>query len=241
MERAYQLSRDPVYFLMAAFFALLTTGLPAVMGQPRFMPFIQAVVLTIFLAISVRRGDIRSGLGIVFLWLAVTMSLILLLTWFVPEQLERAFDNGFMQRAMTSEWYFARSPLPGGITVEPLATAAEIAGIVLGSLLTGGLVGAWFLVRMANLAAFGAGSLLLALESPLWLPVTLPLWSLLQLAGGAGLVVLLAEPLASGGLAAGLRHLAGERRRPLFIFGALYLAGLLLELVLPAFWHFYQG
>lgn len=237
MERAYQLSRDPVYFLMAAFFALLTTGLPAVMGQPRFMPFIQAVVLTIFLAISVRRGDIRSGLGIVFLWLAVTMSLILLLTWFVPEQLERAFDNGFMQRAMTSEWYFARSPLPGGITVEPLATAAEIAGIVLGSLLTGGLVGAWFLVRMANLAAFSAGHLLGIFGNPILIFIALPVWSILQIAGAGGLVVLCAEPLLSGRFALGPWF--RRRSRLLALFSGIYAIGLLAEAILSAFWHFH--
>lgn len=237
MERAYQLSRDPVYFLMAAFFALLTTGLPAIMGQPRFMPFIQAVVLTIFLAISVRRGDMRSGLGIVFLWLAVTMSLILLLTWFVPDQLERAIDDGFMQRAMTSEWYFARSPLPGGITGEPLGAAAEIAGIVLGSLLTGGLVGAWFLVRMANLAAFSAGHLLGIFGNPLLIFIALPVWSILQITGAGGLVVLCAEPLLSGRFALGTWF--RRRSRPLAIFGGVYVLGLLAEAILPAFWHFH--
>ncbi len=237
----YRLQRDPVFFFMAGFFALLTTGLPAVLGQPRLMPLLQAVALTVFMLIPLRQRDLRSALAVMFLWLTLQMSMLLVLTWFAPVQLERAFEDGFLFRAALSEWYFASSPLPASFASQPLASLIEILGVLAGSLLTGGLVGSWFLMRMANLAAFGAGSLLVALENPLWLPIALPLWSVLQLIGGAGLVVLLAEPLASGQFGAGMRRLGGERRPPLLLFGALYLAGLVLELVLPPFWHFYQG
>jgi len=58
MEREYQLTRDPVFYLMAAFFAFLTTALPALLGQFRFMPIGQTLVLAIFMAIAVRRGDL---------------------------------------------------------------------------------------------------------------------------------------------------------------------------------------
>ncbi len=238
MERAYQLSRDPAYFLMAVFFALLTTGLPAVLGQPRFLPLNQAVVLTIFVAIAVRRGDIRSGLAIVYLWLGVSMALLMVLTWFVPEQMEQAIDNGFMQRAMTSEWYFARSPLPAGIVEQPLAGIVEIAGILLGSLLTGGLVGAWFLMRMANLAAFSAGHLLGIFGNPLLIFIALPVWSILEIIGAGGLVVVLAEPLLSGRFALGSWF--QRRKRLLALFGMIFGLGLLAEAVLPAFWHFHS-
>ena len=237
MERAYQLSRDPVYFAMAAFFALLTTGLPAIIGQPRFMPLSQAIVLTLFLAIAVRAGDMRSAIAIVFLWLATSMAILVTLTWFAPDQVERAFENGFMQRAMTSEWYFARSPLPGSVASEPVATLVEAAGVILGALLTGGLIGAWFLVRMANLAAFSAGHLLGIFGNPLLIFIALPLWSILQIAGAGGLVALCSEPLLSCRFAIG----AWFRRRKhlLAIFGALYALGLVAEAFLPAFWHFH--
>lgn len=238
MPQRYELNRDPVFFVMAAFFALLVTAIPAVLGQLRFMPLAQAVALTVFLLIPLRKRDLRSALLVVFLWLALSMLAIFLLTWLVPLQLERAFENGFLYRAAYHEWYYANSPLPASFASQPVASAAEIAGILLGSLVSGGLVGAWFLVKMANLAAFSAGSLLLTLGSPLLLPLALPLWSVLQLAGAGGLVVLLAEPLVSGRFVAGLGDLFQRRRRPLLLFGALYLAGLLLELFLPAFWHF---
>jgi hypothetical protein len=42
----------------------------------------------------------------------------------------------------------------------------------------------------------------------------------------------------SGRFAAGMGDLFRVRRRPLAIFGAIYLLGLILELILPAFWHF---
>ena len=236
----YRLQRDPIFFFTVGCFALLTTGLPAVLGQPRFMPLLQAVALTLFMLIPLRQRDVRGALAVMFLWLTLQTSILLVLTWFAPVQLERAFEGGFLFRAEMSEWYFAGSPLPASFASQPIPSLVEILGILAGSLFTGGLVGNWFLLRMANLAAFGAGSLLVALENPLWLPIALPPWSVLQLIGGGGLVALLAEPLASGQLGAGIRRFGGERRPPLLIFGALYLAGLVFELVLPPFWHFYQ-
>jgi hypothetical protein len=238
MQQRYELNRDPVFFAMAAFFALLVTALPAVLGQLRFMPLLQAASLTAYLLIPLRKRDLRSALILVFLWLALSMLAILVLTWFVPEQMERAFESGFLHRAAVSEWYYAGSPLPASFATQPVPSLVEIAGILLGSLLTGGLVGAWFLVKMANLAAFSAGSLLLTMDSLLLLPIALPLWSVLQIAGAGGLVVLLAEPLISGRFAAGMGDLFRVRRRPLVVFGAIYLLGLILELILPAFWHF---
>ncbi len=238
MEREYQLTRDPVYYVMAAFFALLTTALPAVLGQVRFMPIGQTIVLSIFLSIAVRRRDLRSALTLVFLWLAFSMASLIGVTLIAPGQVERAFDDGFMVRAMFSEWYFANSPLPSSFATAPLPSLLEIAGVTLGSLITGGVIGVWSLVRMANLAAFSAGHLLGVLGSPLWLPVTLPIWSVLQLAGAGGLVVLFAEPLLVDRFALGKWFV--RRRRPLLLFAAIYVAGLLAEWLLPTIWHFHS-
>lgn len=238
MEHEYQLTRDPVYYVMAVFFALLTTALPATLGQVRFMPISQTIVLSIFLSIAVRRRDLRGALMLIFLWLAFSMASLIGVTLVAPGQVERAFDDGFMVRAMFSEWYFANSPLPASFVTAPLSSLLEIAGITLGSLFTGGVVGVWSLMRMANLAAFSAGHLLGVLGSPLWLFVTLPIWSLLQLSGAGGLVVLFAEPLLVDRFALG--DWLARRRRPLLLFGSLYVAGLLAELLLPAIWHFHS-
>jgi hypothetical protein len=237
-EKEYHLSRDPVFFATVAFFALLTTGLSSVLGQLRFLPLVQALAITLLLLIPLRRRDLRSALVTVFIWLPVAMVTVFAVTWYDPVAMERTFEDGFLYRAAFAEWYYANGPLPASFVSQPLASLVEIAGIALGSLLTGGLVGAWFLMRVANLAAFSAASLLLTLENPLLIVVALPPWSILQIAGGGGLLVLLAEPLASGRLAAGVRDLGGRRRLPLLIFGGLFVLGLLLELVLPPVWHF---
>lgn len=242
MSKEYTLSRDPVFFATVAFFALLTTGLSSVLGQLRFLPIIQALALTVLLWIPLRRRDLPGALATVFLWLAAAMLTVFVVTWLDPVQMERTFENGFLHRAAFAEWYYANSltgsPLPASFGTQPLASLAEVLGLVLGSLLTGGLVGAWFLMKLANLAAFSAASLLLTLPNPLLIVVALPVWSILQVIGGGGMLVVLAEPLASGRFGTGLRELARSRLRPLLIFGGLLLLGLLLELLLPPFWHF---
>lgn len=238
MGKPYALNRDPLVFVTIAAFAVLTTGLSAVLGQPFFMPLQQTIALTVFLALSLRKHDLRSALVVVFLWLGISMLTLLILTMLAPDMVERAFEDGFAHRAAYSEWYYARSPLPASFTTQPLASVVEIVGITLGSLLTGGLVGVWFLVKAANLAAFSAGALLLTLRNPLLLPIALPPWSIVQLVGAGGLVVVLAEPLLSGQFQAGIRQLTRSRRKPLAIFGGLYGLGLLLELILPGIWHF---
>lgn len=238
MTQEYRLTRDPVFFVMAAFFALLTTVAPALFGQVRFMPISQTIVLSIFIGVAVRRGDLRSALILVYMWLLVSMSALILLTLVVPGQVERAFDDGFMVRAMTSEWYFANSPLPASFATELIPAALEIAGITLGALFTGGIIGVWSMVRLANLSAFMAGHLLGVLGNPVWIVVALPIWSLLQLAGAGGLVVLFAEPLLVDRF--GLGRWFTRRRRALAIFGAIYVAGVLAELILPTFWHFHS-
>jgi hypothetical protein len=242
MEKEYNLSRDPIFFVTVGFFALLTTGLPVVLGQFRFLPVIQALALTVFLLVPLRRRDLRSALIAVFLWLALATAMVFALTWFDAVRAERAFEDGFLYRAAYAEWYYASnaqgSPLPASFATQPLASIAELVGIVLGSLLTAGLVGAWFLMKMANLASFGAASLLLTLPNPLWFVVALPVWSILQVIGAGGLVVLLAEPLASGKFRAGLRELGRSRRLPLLLFGGMFVLGIFLEFVLPPFWHF---
>ncbi len=238
MQKRYTLDRDPLFYITLAAFALLATGFPAVLGQWRFLPLLQAVVLTIFMAIPLRQGNLKGALLVVFLWLALSMTTILVLTWFFAGQVERAFEDGFLHRAAFAEWYYAQGLLPASFQSQPVASVLEIAGILLGSLLTWGLVGAWFLMRLANLAAFSAGSLLLTLQNPFLIFVTLPLWSILQIVGGGALVVLLAEPLIRGNFMAGLRRLVGERRTLLMLFGAIFVIGILLEIALPAVWHF---
>jgi hypothetical protein len=242
MQKDYALNRDPVFYLTVAFFALLTTAMSLIMGQLRFLPIVQALALGVFLLIPLRRRDLRGALSVVFLWLALTMATVFALTSFDPVRMERAFENGFLHRAAFAEWYYAAdaqgSPLPASFATQPIPSLAEIVGITLGSLFSAGFVGAWFLMKLANLAAFSAASLVSTLPNLLWIFVALPIWSILQIVGGGGLLVVLAEPLASGRFMAGLRDLGRDRRLPLLVFGGIFVLGILLEVVLAGVWHF---
>ena len=110
--------------------------------------------MTLFLAVPLRQRNLRSALFVVFLWLVLAMSTLLALTWLIPSQVEQAIADGFLYRTAFLEWYYAGSPLPASFGTQLLPSLIEIVGVTLGSLVTGGLVGAWFLVKAANLAAY---------------------------------------------------------------------------------------
>ena len=235
MHQTYRLTADPLYYLMGSIFALLTTALPAVMGQPRFLPIAQAIVLTVFTAIPLRRGLLRHAAAMLALWLVLQLATFSALSWLAPDQVERAISSGFELRANLLEWLFAGAPLPHSLAVQPRARFLQFAGITLGSLATGGLAGTWFLVRAVNLTGFTIGSLAPAVGGPLGLLVSLPLWSLARIAGYAGLLLPLSEPLLLGQWS--LTRLWIRRRNLLIISAALILLSLLLELLVPALWQ----
>lgn len=231
MQKSYSLTRDPTYYVTVGFFALLTTALPALLGQPRFLPLNQAVLLTIFVAIPLRKGHLRGAFNVMALWLVLQFSLMTLLAWAFGDSVERAIADGFILRGEIAAWFYTGGILPHGMQAAPLARLVEIAGITLGSLLTAGLVGMWFLVRAVNLLGFTTGALFSTLESPALPAWILPIWALIRVAGYAGLVTLLAEPSVTRNWS--LPFYRAHRQRPLLISLGLVIAGLLLELVLP--------
>ncbi|HXF63013.1 MAG TPA: hypothetical protein VNK95_15415 [Caldilineaceae bacterium] len=234
MPDNYTLTRDPVFYGAVACFALLTTALPALLGQPRFLPFIQALCLTIFMAQGLRHGHLRGAINTVALWLALQFILLMLLSRLFVGLVERAIGDGFAYRGAVAAWFFSGGPLPGGLLAAPLGRLAEVVGIVVGSLVSAGLIGAWVLVRATNLAAYGAGTLLSTIETPGLYILALPLWAMIRIAGYAGLVILGAEPLLTNNWSP--RFYWAERRRLLLVGLGLVAAGLLLEIVLPPLW-----
>lgn len=235
MGKQYRLVYDPVFYIMLAFFALLTTALPASLGQPHFMPVAQTVALFVFLLIPLRQGLIRQAIGVMLIWLVIQLGVILILTWLVPLQLEKAIGDGFLYRSAYLQWFFGRGVEPDSLWAQPLNRSIELAGIMIGSLATGGLVGVWFLVRAANITGFGMGALIAPLGGFSHLLGALPLWTLVRLAGYAGAVVYLAEPLLTGNWS--MRYYGNERRRLLLVVVGLLCLGLLLEFLLPGTWR----
>lgn len=231
---AYSLVNDPLYFVTAGFFAIFTTALPAAMGQPRFLPILQAVVLTIFIAMPIRKGQIRTAAYIMALWLVLEVLVMVLVTHFLPGSAERAVGNGFGFRTALLAWLYAGEPLPNGWSAAPLTRLVQLIGVSLGSLLTAGFVGAWFLVRAVNQLGFAIAIAGASLGGPLGWLLAIPLWSLAWIAGLAGLIIVCAEPLLTSNWS--ITFYGKQRRALLVAVAALLAAGLLLELLLAPAW-----
>lgn len=237
MQRSYSLAQDPLFYITVAFFALLTTGLPAAIGQPNFLPIIQTLALFIFLLIPLRQGLIREALWVLALWLIIQYSLLVVLTWLLETNVERAFHGGFQYRMDYVAWFYgvATALRPDSFSAQPVTRLTELLGVLIGTLISGGLIGIWFLVKSVNLAAYNTGIVLVALDSAVGVLLALPLWSLLRIAGYAGLIPILSQPL----LLSNWQPLFywHTRRRLLINAGLLLLLGLLLELFLPNLWR----
>ena len=232
MPNEHSITRDPVYYFTVGFFALLTTLLPAILGQPRFLPFIQAVGLTIFVAIALHHRNVRGALQVMAIWLPVQFILLFLLTLLFSNQVERAIPNGFGYRGAIVNSFFGGEPLPGGLSEAPFERLLEIIVVVLGSLVTAGFVGAWVVVRIVNQAAYGTAIIFAVLENPIMGLLALPIWTLLRVAGEAGFIVLMAEPLLTYTWSPAFYW--RKRRGLILVSLGLLIAGLLLELFLPS-------
>ena len=112
--------------------------------------------------------------------------------------MENAIPNGFEVRSDTLAWAYGASEISGALVANLTARLVEMTGVAIGSLLTAGLVGNWFLMRTANLMGFSMGVLLRAFDGPAGLVLAALVWGLLRIAGLAGLVLLLSQPLLSG-------------------------------------------
>ncbi len=238
MSQRYSLVTDPIFYVMVATFALLTTSLPAILGQPIFMPLVQTLALFIFMTITLRQQLIRHTLVVVALWLVVQFLVILCLTLWADRRVQEAFAEGFLYRMAYVDWFYATAGdalRPDGFGARPLARTVELVGVTVGSLLTMGLAGIWFLVRTLNLTAFGMGALMLASGEFKALFGALPLWALLRVGGYAGLVVLLAEPLLTSNW--NITFYLRERRQLIRSALLLLALGLLLEFFLPNLWR----
>jgi len=237
MPRSYSLVHDPVFYITVGFFAFVTTGLPTAIGQPNFLPIVQTLALFIFVLIPLRQGMIRQALWVLGLWLVIQFTLVVALTWLLEARAERAFHGGFEYRMDYVAWFYgAEAALrPDSFGAAPLLRLMELVGVLIGSLVSGGLIGIWFLVKSVNLAAYGMGALLVALKSAAGLLLALPFWSLLRIGGYAGLIALLGEPLLTGNWQP--RFYWQNHRRLIVTAGLLLLIGLLLELFLPDLWR----
>ncbi len=234
MQKQYSLVYDPLFYIMLVIIALLATALPGGMGQPRFLPIIQTIGLFVFLLVPLRQRLIRSALMILLIWLLVQIITMIGLVWLAPGQIEHAISNGFIYRETYLQWFFAGGQPPDSLQVQPVNRLIELAGVLLGALASGGLIGIWFLVRAVNLTGYGIGAVMVALGGWRHLLAALPLWNLIRLTGYAGFIVLLAEPLLTGNWSLQYYRTHG---RLLLVASFLLILGLLLEFILPGTWR----
>ncbi len=231
--RNYDLVKDPIYYITVCFFAFLTTALPAALGQPNFLPIVQTVAITLLLAVPLRRGRITTALIVLSSWLFLQLLVMILGSLLLPLVFERAIHDGFAYHRALLEWSVTGLNLPGAIIHSPGARLAEFFGTLLGSLLSAGLIGLWFLVRAVNQFGYGIGRL--AVEGPPGFILGLMPWRLATLAGYAGLVVMLAQPLLTNNW--NPAHYFSRQRRLATVSAILIVLGLILEFVLPDLWR----
>lgn len=234
-EDEHDITSDPIYFATVGFFALLTTALPVSLGQPRFLIFAQALVLLIFMGVALQRGNLRSALTVVLIWGVVQLLVITALTWFLGNRSQLAIIDGFNRGSSYLEWAYAGTPFPRQLAATPLTRLAEVAGVLIGTLLTAGIVGAWIFVRTIDQIGFQAGVLFYSSKTIFALPIALPIWSLLRIVAYGGFFVLLSEFIIRAKYSP-LFYLTQRRTLLLVSAGALILS-LAFELLLPGLWQ----
>ncbi len=228
---APSLTRDPVFYATVAIFALILTGFPALLGQFRLLPLLQAVALFVFFAMCLRRGDVRAALRVLAIWGLAQLLAMVLIAWLLPRLAEQAIAEGFNQRVLYLTWFYGGERMPATL----IGRAVEVVGVLLGSLISGGLVGLWFFVRAINRLGFFTGSLISSVDNVLMVIPALNPWTLLRLIGYGGLITVLGEPLLAGRWSP--TFYLRERRRLLGISLVALALGLLLELLLPGLWR----
>lgn len=228
---ATSITRDPVYYITAAFFAVLTTALPAGLGQPRFLPILQTVTLTTFVAVTLYNRHPRGALRVLAIWLPIQFIVMTLMSTLLPAQIEDAFTAGFAYRGAITAWFFGGAPYPNGLSSQPVPYFIEVIAVFIGSLFTAGLVGIWFLVRMVNLAAFGTGILLETLANPAQSLLVIPYWTLLRATGYSGVIVLCAMPLSTYNWSPA--YYWHQHKRLILISIGLIILAIVVELMLP--------
>jgi len=230
MAAEHSITDDPIFYITIVIFALLTTALPAGLNQTRFLPILQTVSLMAFLIMVLRQSQPRRAVRVLAIWLPVQFIVVLLFSWILPGVAERTIADGFQRSAAILEWFYTADPLPESIVTQPWARLLEMVTVLVGSLLT-----VWTLARATNVTGFLAGALGNSLDSPVAFVAALPVWSLLRLAGYAGFIAVLAEPLWTGNWSPAFYW--HKRRRLLLTAATLLLLGLALELALPSLWR----
>ncbi len=238
-SRPWTIYTDPIWYGAGALFAALTTALPGALGQHWLLPTLQTLTLWLLLLPAIRRAALRPTLQMLALWLGVQALVFLALTLLATTRAEAAVGDGFAYQASLLSWLYTQSPLPASWGSQPLLRVIELLGVTVGTVVSGGLVGIWFLLRALNLWVFGIGAAINAGAGAAGLLAVLEPWWLLRLVSYALLVAVLASPGFTGDYLPA--SWPAGHRRVLAWGGALLAAALLLELLATPWAHLLGG
>ena len=151
----YKPASDPAFYLIAGFFACLTTLWPALMGVSWLMVSLQVIGLTAVSAIAILSGGIGRQAAVTVLWLAVQAATVRAAAWVGPAAVLNAVPGGFDLRGLWLQRFHAGLAPNFGFGPDGAAAGLLLDSLLLtlGSLLTGGLTGAFVMVEQVNRAA----------------------------------------------------------------------------------------
>ena len=151
----YKPASDPAFYLIAGFFACLTTLWPALMGVSWLMVSLQVIGLTAVTATAILSGGIGQQAAVTVLWLAVQAATIRAAVWVGPAAVLNAVPGGFDLRGLWLQRFHASLKPNFGFGPDGEAVGLLLNSLLLtlGSLLTGGLTGSFVMVEQTNRAA----------------------------------------------------------------------------------------
>ncbi|MCE2466449.1 MAG: hypothetical protein J4G06_00385 [Caldilineaceae bacterium] len=151
----YKPASDPAFYLIAGFFACLTTLWPALMGVSWLMVSLQVIGLTAVSATAILSGGVGQQAAVTVLWLAVQAATIRAAAWIGPAAVLNAVPGGFDLRGLWLQRFHAGLEPNFGFGPDGEAVGLLLNSLLLtlGSLLTGGLTGTFVMVEQANRAA----------------------------------------------------------------------------------------
>lgn len=164
----YKPASDPAFYLIAGFFACLTTLWPALMGVPWLMTSLQVAGLTAVSAAAILSGGLGHQVAVTILWLVVQTLTVRVAAWIGPAAVLAAVPGGFELRGLWLQRFHTQLPPDFGFGPSGEAARLLINSLLLtvGSALTGGLAGSYVMVQQANRAALAWAVANAALRNP---------------------------------------------------------------------------
>lgn len=153
--KEYQPTSDPLFYVLCAVFAGITTLWPSVSGQHWLLIGMQGLGLASFTILASRYGPPGRHLSVFALWcVAQYLTLLLTASW-NPAGVERTLPSGFEYHRQWLEAYHTTDPSTPWRAMPAWREWLRVAWGSAGSMATGGVSGSFVFARGLNYLAFG--------------------------------------------------------------------------------------